>query len=352
MRTSNNLQATLCLVTALAVCALSAFAQGRPDIVWMAGGHGSSVGSVGFSPDGALLASGSLDGDVKLWQVSDGEELRTLTGHAGPVWSVAFSPDGALLASGHSDGTIRLWQVSDGVLVRTLEGHSEQVWSVAFSRDGSLLASGGCYDDRTIMLWWVSDGCLLHSYDQETGTGVSSIQFSPDGRRFGYGRLDGTVVVARNPFAASAATIRGQVNLTDFSGHQSNIPVIIEIRPPGSTQPEEAHVVRLDEQGNYLFGTNLTGDYDVSAKASHWLRQTVPQVSITGETTVNFTLLNGDIDGDNEVTLFDFGRLVAAFGSMPGDSNWNPDADLDGDDEVTLFDFGILVRNFGLMGDE
>ncbi len=64
------------------------------------------------------------------------------------------------------------------------------------------------------------------------------------------------------------------------------------------------------------------------------------------------TLLNGDIDGDNEVTLFDFGALTNAFGSVPGDPNWNPDADLDGDDEVTLFDFSILTANFGLIGAE
>ena len=50
--------------------------------------------------------------------------------------------------------------------------------------------------------------------------------------------------------------------------------------------------------------------------------------------------------------LFDFGQLVAAFGSLPGDSNWNANADLDGDEEVTLFDFGILVRNFGVIGDD
>jgi hypothetical protein len=52
------------------------------------------------------------------------------------------------------------------------------------------------------------------------------------------------------------------------------------------------------------------------------------------------------------VKLFDFRQLVAAFGSMPGDSNWNANADLDGDEEVTLFDFGILVRNFGVIGDD
>jgi hypothetical protein len=52
------------------------------------------------------------------------------------------------------------------------------------------------------------------------------------------------------------------------------------------------------------------------------------------------------------VTLMDFGALVAAFGSVPGDSNWNPEADLDGDAEVTLLDFGVLVKNFGETGEE
>jgi len=67
---------------------------------------------------------------------------------------------------------------------------------------------------------------------------------------------------------------------------------------------------------------------------------------------VDVELLNADIDGDNEVTLLDFGALVASFGSVAGDSNWSFNADLDGDLEVTLLDFGILVRNFGLIGDE
>ena len=65
-----------------------------------------------------------------------------------------------------------------------------------------------------------------------------------------------------------------------------------------------------------------------------------------------FTLLNGDCDGDNEVTLFDFGIVVNAFGSTPNDPNWDPRADLDGDLEVTLFDYGIVVRNFGAVGAE
>ncbi len=50
-------------------------------------------------------------------------------------------------------------------------------------------------------MWWVSDGELLQTYDQETGTGVRSIQFSPDGQLFGYGRDEATVVLARDPLA-------------------------------------------------------------------------------------------------------------------------------------------------------
>ncbi|GIV18292.1 MAG: hypothetical protein KatS3mg023_0043 [Armatimonadota bacterium] len=62
------------------------------------------------------------------------------------------------------------------------------------------------------------------------------------------------------------------------------------------------------------------------------------------------TLINGDIDGDNEVTLLDYGILVANLGLSEQDPGFNPEADLDGDMEVTLFDFGILVNHFGEIG--
>jgi hypothetical protein len=111
--------------------------------------------------------------------------------------------------------------------------------------------------------------------------------------------------------------------------------------------------VVLDELGRFRIPVSITpGVYDVSLKGDRWLRKTLRGVRFPLTAPLHFTLIGGDIDGDNEVTLLDFGQLVAAFGSVPGDSNWNPNADLDGDEEVTLFDFGVLVRNFGKTGDD
>lgn len=96
------------------------------------------------------------------------------------------------------------------------------------------------------------------------------------------------------------------------------------------------------------------GTYDLSFKADRSLRTVVRTIAVGQQNVENLmiVLTNGDVDGDNEVSLFDFGQLVAAFGSVPGDANWNPCADLDGDEEITLYDFGILVRNFGATGQE
>ena len=89
-----------------------------------------------------------------LWDVASGQLVRTLEGHTDRVASVAFSPDGRLLASGSVDGTVWLWDAPTGALLRTLEGHTWVVTSVAFAPDGRLLASGSM--DTIVRLWGVA----------------------------------------------------------------------------------------------------------------------------------------------------------------------------------------------------
>ena len=76
-------------------------------------GRAGTVNSVAFSPDGKILAAGSADGTVRLWDVTTRQQIGgPLKGNDGVVYSVAFSPDGKILATGSIGGAVRLWDVT------------------------------------------------------------------------------------------------------------------------------------------------------------------------------------------------------------------------------------------------
>jgi WD40 repeat protein len=104
--------------------------------------------ALAFSEDGTLLASGSGDATVRLWNPATGEELHVLRGHDGLVEDVALSPDGSVLASASRDGTVRLWDTATGDLLHTIfsdepSGFHSWMTGVTFNNSGSLLAVGG-----------------------------------------------------------------------------------------------------------------------------------------------------------------------------------------------------------------
>src|SRR5438094_974842 len=83
--------------------------------------HRGYLATSALSPDGKKLATGGLDGIVRVWDADTGEFLRALVGHNSYVYGLAWSPDGTVLASaGSFDGTARLWDAATGMPLRVL----------------------------------------------------------------------------------------------------------------------------------------------------------------------------------------------------------------------------------------
>ena len=164
-------------------------------------GHTDRVGGISWYPGATIpgstvseeavnLASSGGEGNIHLWNLSKDTPISTLSGHTGRVCRIDFHPSGKYLASASYDTTWRLWDVATTTELLLQEGHSREVYALSFNTDGSLLASAGLdsigrvWDLRTGRTVMILDGHIKDIY---------ALDWSYDGHRVLSGAADGWI---------------------------------------------------------------------------------------------------------------------------------------------------------------
>ena len=151
--------------------------------------HDQLVQTVAFSPDAEFLAVGDglrEGGTVKVWDVQKQRVVATLKEDLVFVRSVTFSSDNQYLASSHYNGEVKVWDVSTWEFLRTIPAGD---YDIAFSPDGKMIAGTG---NGFVNLWWIEDGTKVAELPGPTGW-MHPVDFSHDGTSLAVGAEDGFV---------------------------------------------------------------------------------------------------------------------------------------------------------------
>ena len=151
----------------------------------------SPIWSVAFNSNGTQLVAGTYDWRVIVWNLSRKEPFRVFE-HRAPVWAVAITPDGKTIASASGDGTVKIWDLETGFLIFNFPDHSDVIYSIAISPDGKKLVSSSA--DETIKIENLETGELMNTLTGHTGV-IRSIDISPDGEKIVSGSYDQTLKI-------------------------------------------------------------------------------------------------------------------------------------------------------------
>ncbi|HKD41644.1 MAG TPA: protein kinase [Myxococcaceae bacterium] len=174
----------------------------------------------GWSPDETQIIVPTKE-RTSLLEFPSGKTIVLLDSHDKRVLSAQFSPDSQLLATGSADHTLRIWNARNGALIRTLEGHTAEIRAVAFDGEGKRLASGG--EDKKVYVWDLASGARLLEIAAFRGW-IRAISFSRDGTRIATASRDKRLIIW------NAQT--GQVVLPIHEAKTANIN-FVEFNPTG-----------------------------------------------------------------------------------------------------------------------
>jgi WD40 repeat protein len=175
----------------LATCAGGTVTVREADSLKSVVTFGSQASVVALSPNGKMAAVGSGK-VVQIWNALNGQQVRALEGHTKAISAMAWSPDGKTLASGAVDGTVRLWDMASWK-GRALEGfaYTDIYLYLTWSPDSQSLAAGAW---PSAFAWSVADGRLLRKLDfGDNGIAFGGLAWSPDGKSFLCARVGGQV---------------------------------------------------------------------------------------------------------------------------------------------------------------
>ncbi|MBD1867989.1 serine/threonine protein kinase [Cyanobacteria bacterium FACHB-471] len=171
-------------------------------------GSGESP-AIATSTDGKLLASSSMGNTIKVWNLDTGELLHTLRGHTWTISAIAMSPDGQTLVSSSEDNTIKIWDLETGELVKDFTGHTAPTTSMDISADGWLLVGGSA--DNTVKVWSLPTGELLNQFRGHSAE-VHAVAISPNGATLVSGSADNTIKVWNLHSGALINTLSGHLD--------------------------------------------------------------------------------------------------------------------------------------------
>ncbi|KAF9912464.1 hypothetical protein EC991_010551 [Linnemannia zychae] len=152
--------------------------------------HDAEVNTVSLSNGGSMIATGSNDKKIRIWDIKTGSLKSTLTGCLQSVMCVSFNATDELLLGASNDNAARLWHLGTGRPRHTLTGHIGKVFSARFNPDSSKVVSGS--HDRTIKVWDLQKGyCIRTMFTFASVNDVCLLDF--DGSTIASGHLDNNV---------------------------------------------------------------------------------------------------------------------------------------------------------------